>query len=68
MTDLLRNIRPQPQLGQSFLMEGGILECEIDYARIGTEDTVLEVGAGIGNLTERLARRAGRVIAVECDR
>jgi len=67
MTDLLRNIRPQPQLGQSFLMEGRILECEIDYARVGAEDTVLEVGAGIGNLTERLATRAGQVIAVECD-
>jgi 16S rRNA (adenine1518-N6/adenine1519-N6)-dimethyltransferase len=68
MTDLLHNIRPQPQLGQNFLMDGRILECEIDYARVGAEDTVLEVGAGIGNLTERLATRAGRVIAVECDR
>lgn len=68
MTDLLRNIRPQPQLGQSFLMEERILECEIDYAGVGAEDTVLEVGAGIGNLTERLATRAGRVIAIECDR
>jgi 16S rRNA (adenine1518-N6/adenine1519-N6)-dimethyltransferase len=67
MTDLLRNIRPQPQLGQSFLMDRRILECEIDYARVDAEDTVLEVGAGIGNLTERLATRAGRVIAVECD-
>jgi 16S rRNA (adenine1518-N6/adenine1519-N6)-dimethyltransferase len=68
MTDLLRNIRPQPQLGQNFLMEGRILECEIDYARVGAEDTVLEVGAGIGNLTERLAIRAGQVVAIECDR
>jgi len=67
MTDLPRNIRPQPQLGQSFLMEERILECEIDYAQVGAEDTVLEVGAGIGNLTERLATRAGQVIAVECD-
>jgi 16S rRNA (adenine1518-N6/adenine1519-N6)-dimethyltransferase len=68
MTDLLRDIRPQPRLGQSFLMDGHILECEIDYARVGADDTVLEVGAGIGNLTERLATRAGHVIAVECDR
>jgi ribosomal RNA small subunit methyltransferase A len=67
MTGLLRNVRPQPQLGQSFLMEGRILEREIDYARVGAEDTVLEVGAGIGNLTERLARRAGQVIAIEYD-
>jgi len=48
-------------------MEGRILECEIGYARVGAEDTVLEVGAGIGNLTERLATRAGQVIAIECD-
>jgi 16S rRNA (adenine1518-N6/adenine1519-N6)-dimethyltransferase len=68
LTDLLRNVRPQSRLGQSFLMEGRILECEIDYAQVGAEDTVLEVGAGIGNLTERLATRAGQVIAVECDR
>ena len=42
MTDPLRNITPQPRLGQSFLLEGRILECEIDYARVGAEDTVLE--------------------------
>jgi 16S rRNA (adenine1518-N6/adenine1519-N6)-dimethyltransferase len=67
MIDLPRDIRPQPRLGQSFLMEGRILECEIDYAGVGAEDTVLEVGAGIGNLTERLATRAGQVIAIEYD-
>jgi 16S rRNA (adenine1518-N6/adenine1519-N6)-dimethyltransferase len=67
MTDLLRNVRPQPLLGQSFLMDERILECEIDYAQVDAEDTVLEVGAGIGNLTERLATRAGQVIAIECD-
>jgi 16S rRNA (adenine1518-N6/adenine1519-N6)-dimethyltransferase len=67
MTDLLRDIRPNPQLGQNFLMEGRILECEVGYAGIGAEDTVLEVGAGIGNLTEHLAARAGQVIAIECD-
>lgn len=48
-------------------MEGRILEREIDYARVGAGDTVLEVGAGIGNLTERLATRAGQVVAIECD-
>ncbi len=67
MTDLLRNIRPQPELGQSFLMDGRILAREVGYAQVGAEDTVLEIGAGIGNLTEHLATRAGQVIAVECD-
>jgi len=67
MTDLPRDIRPQPRLGQSFLMDRRILECEVDYAQVGAEDTVLEVRAGIGNLTERLATRAGQVIAIECD-
>ncbi len=67
MTGTLRGIRPQHQLGQSFLMEAAIADREVGYARIDARDTVLEVGAGIGNLTARLASRAAHVIAIECD-
>ena len=49
MVNVPRNIRPQRQLGQCFLMDERILEREIAYAQIAAEDTVLEVGAGIGN-------------------
>jgi 16S rRNA (adenine1518-N6/adenine1519-N6)-dimethyltransferase len=67
MTGVPRGIRPRYQLGQSFLMEAAIADREVGYARIGAGDTVLEVGAGIGNLTERLASRAAHVVAIECD-
>jgi 16S rRNA (adenine1518-N6/adenine1519-N6)-dimethyltransferase len=68
MVNVPRNIRPQRQLGQYFLMDERILEREIAYAQIAVEDTVLEIGAGIGNLTERLAPHAKHVVAVECDK
>lgn len=68
MVNVPRNIRPQRQLGQCFLMDERILEREIAYAQIAVEDTVLEVGAGIGNLTERLAPHAKHVVAVERDK
>jgi 16S rRNA (adenine1518-N6/adenine1519-N6)-dimethyltransferase len=59
---------PRQEYGQSFLMTREILERSCDYADLGREDTVLEIGAGIGNLTELLAQRAGRVFAIEIDR
>lgn len=57
----------QRDLGQNFLTDEAVLDAETSYAEISTADTVLEVGAGTGNLTERLARRAGHVIAIEYD-
>ena len=61
-------IRPNKKLGQSFLVDSGVLRREVAYANVGREDTVLEIGAGIGNLTESLLRQAGQVVAVERDR
>jgi 16S rRNA (adenine1518-N6/adenine1519-N6)-dimethyltransferase len=40
----------------------------VDYARLSHEDVVLEIGAGIGNLTRLLAQRAGKIISIERDR
>lgn len=60
--------RQQRDLGQNFLTDERFLDSEIGYAEVGAADTVLEVGAGTGNLTERLAARAGHVVAVEYDR
>jgi 16S rRNA (adenine1518-N6/adenine1519-N6)-dimethyltransferase len=65
---MLRGIRPRHRLGQSFLMETAIADREVGYAEIGARDTVLEVGAGIGNITALLASRAAHVVAIECDR
>lgn len=63
-----RGTRPQRDLGQNFLTDERFLDSEISYARVGPQDTVLEIGAGPGNLTERLASMAGHVVAVEYDR
>lgn len=54
--------------GQNFLIDGNILDMIADAAEVMEEDTVLEVGPGIGSLTETLARRAKKVIAVEIDK
>jgi 16S rRNA (adenine1518-N6/adenine1519-N6)-dimethyltransferase len=55
------------QHDQHFLVDEGILDRIVESAHITPDETILEIGAGIGNLTERLLRRAGRVIAVELD-
>jgi 16S rRNA (adenine1518-N6/adenine1519-N6)-dimethyltransferase len=63
-----RGIRPSRLRGQSFLVDEGVLGAVADAAGAGEADTVVEIGAGPGNLTRLLARNAGRVIAVEVDR
>ena len=61
------NIEPRKSWDQLFLQNDSVLEKEIDLADLRGSDTVLEIGAGFGNLTERLAEKA-RVIAIERDR
>ena len=60
-------LRPKKGLGQHFLTNPGILDSILDAATIGARDTVVEIGPGFGSLTERLADRALRVLAVELD-
>ena len=60
-------IRPSKRLGQHFLINERIIKRQIDYAAISSNDRVLEVGAGCGLLTQCLAKRAKRVIAIEKD-
>ena len=55
-------------LGQHFLVDGNVLRRLLDAADLTRRDTVLEIGPGIGTLTEELCARAGRVVAVEMDR
>lgn len=54
--------------GQNFLIDPSVPEGIAAAAGLGPEDTVLEIGPGIGTLTQYLAAAAGRVIAVEIDR
>ena len=62
------NLKPQKGLGQNFLADPGALNKIVEAAEIGTEDTVLEIGPGLGTLTALLAEKAQRVVAVELDR
>lgn len=60
-------IKPDKSLGQNFLTDPHILEKIIQIAGVTDQDTVLEIGAGLGHLTAQLAQTARRVTAVELD-
>ena len=60
-------LAPLKRLGQNFLIDCQALQKIIGSADLKKTDTVLEIGAGIGNLTFELAKKAKRVIAVEKD-
>ena len=55
-------------LGQNFLIDGNIVRGIVDGADITEEDYVVEIGPGIGTLTEELALRAKKVLSIELDR
>jgi len=60
-------LRAKKSLGQHFLIDKRVLHRIVSAAELTPEDTVIEVGPGLGILTKELARRARRVIAVEAD-
>jgi len=60
-------LKPQKGLGQNFLADQSALQKIIQAAQIKADDTVLEIGPGLGSLTALLAERAERVVAVELD-
>lgn len=62
------DLRPSKALGQNFLIDGNILDIIVEEANVRSNETVIEVGPGLGALTAKLADRAGRVVAVEKDR
>ncbi|MFC1621116.1 16S rRNA (adenine(1518)-N(6)/adenine(1519)-N(6))-dimethyltransferase RsmA [Candidatus Omnitrophota bacterium] len=62
------NIRPSKRLGQNFLIDQNIQKKIIALAHIEKEDTVLEVGPGLGALTSGLCKAASKVIAIEKDK
>ena len=61
-------LRPDKRLGQNFLIDPQALARVAKAADITKEDTVLEIGPGVGNLTRYLASMARKVVAVELDR
>lgn len=58
----------QKKYGQNFLIDPRVLEKIVDAARISGQDCVLEIGPGIGTMTQYLAESAREVVAVEIDR
>ena len=62
------NFNFQKRFGQNFLIDSHILEKIVESAEITKEDCVLEIGPGIGTMTQYLAESAGQVIAVEIDK
>ncbi len=60
-------ISPQRSKGQNFLVTEGVYDKIVASADISSEDTIVEVGPGLGFLTAKLAKQAKKVIAVELD-
>lgn len=62
------DIRLSKKLDQHFIVDDRILKREVEYANVTAEDTVLEIGPGIGTLTKHLANAAKKVIVIEKDK
>jgi len=60
-------LRLNTDLGQHFLIDREVLDTIVDAPNIQKEDTIVEIGPGIGVLTKELLSRAGKVIAIELD-
>lgn len=74
--DLIRQVKhllrlykvfPKKHLGQNFVVDSSLLQKMISYASINQEDVVVEIGAGLGFLTQLLSKKCRRVVAVEID-
>lgn len=59
--------RTKKRLGQNFLIDGEVIHDIIAYADINPEDTIIEIGPGVGFVTEQLVKYAKKVIAIELD-
>lgn len=62
------NVVANKSFGQNFLIDENIVEGIVEKANINKEDFVIEIGPGLGTLTEYLLRNAGKVLAVELDK
>lgn len=59
--------RTKKRLGQNFLVDGEVIQDIIDYAQISQDDIIVEIGPGVGFVTEQLVKYAKKVIAIELD-
>ena len=61
-------VRAKKSLGQNFLRDSNVIERIVGSLKLTKEDTVVEIGPGLGALTGELLQAAGQVVAVEFDR
>src|SRR3990167_11059141 len=61
-------IRPSKVMGQNFLISRSVISKIVESSDLKSKDIVLEVGPGIGTLTQKLVKNVKKVIAVEKDR
>ena len=59
--------KTKKRLGQNFLVNPDVISAIIDFADIQPDDIILEIGPGIGSLTEHLIQNANKVISYEID-
>ena len=62
------HLHASKRLGQNFLVDRNVVQGIVDAAELSPEDIVLEIGPGIGTLTQGLAESGARVVAVELDK
>jgi len=65
--DRAKSFRTKKRLGQNFLVDASAIQAILDAADISEDDTVIEIGAGLGFVTEQLVKHAKKVIAIELD-
>ena len=61
------NIKANKSLGQNFLISQNVVDTIVDSSEIQKEDLVIEIGPGLGTLTQSLLEKAGKVICIELD-
>ncbi|OGL65270.1 hypothetical protein A3B21_04530 [Candidatus Uhrbacteria bacterium RIFCSPLOWO2_01_FULL_47_24] len=61
------SIRPSKKFGQNFVVDARITRMVVDAAKLNADDCVVEVGPGLGALTQELAQKVKQVVAVEVD-
>lgn len=61
------HLSAKKSLGQNFLTDLGVLDNIVEAAEITKDDNVIEIGPGIGGLTEQLAKAANKVLGFEID-
>ena len=62
-----RYFRTKKRLGQNFLVDGEVIQDIIEFAQISPDDTIVEIGPGVGFVTEQLVKYAKKVIVIELD-